>query len=164
LEKGKAAKERLAPLLTAHTVFGVTKKYGSSVDDCPGYEAWPPCARHFLIMYLFTRTQDIQKNNSKMNNSQKSTQHKLTTTPTMRSGKRLQMNLDCVPIHHGTKQADDNGNSYKKVLPPPVAETVISNSQLLTSGIGTGEFGMNPACKGSAIAFLWLSKTTCFQD
>ena len=98
--------------------------------------------------------------------SQKTTQHKLTTTPTMRSGKRLQMNLDRVQIHHGTKQADDNGNSYKNssrtILPPPVVETVISSSQSLMSSIGIGEFGMNPACRGSAVAFSMAVKDHLF--
>ena len=105
----------------------------------------------------------------------KTTQHKLTTTTTMRSGKklqmksgkRLQMNLDSVQIHHGIKQeADHNGNSQNQssrtILPPPVVETVVSSSQSLTSSIGIGEFGMNPARRGTAATFSVAVKDQLF--
>ena len=84
----------------------------------------------------------------------------------MRSGKRLQMNLDNVQNDHGKKRADDNGNGNKNksrnMLPPPVVETVISSSQSLTSSIGVGEFGMNPARRGSAVAFSMAVKDNLF--
>ena len=88
----------------------------------------------------------------------------------MRSGKRLHMNLDSVQIRQGTrKHADDsiNSNSQKKssstaILPPPVVETVVSSSQSLTSSIGIGEFGMNPARRGSAVAFSMAVKDHLF--
>jgi len=101
----------------------------------------------------------------------KTTQHKLTTTPTtMRSDKKLHMNLNSVQIRQGTrKHADDsiNSNSQKKssstaILPPPVVETVVSSSQSLTSSIGIGEFGMNPARRGSAVAFSMAVKDHLF--
>ena len=88
----------------------------------------------------------------------------------MRSGKRLQMNLDSVQIRQGTrKHADDsiNSNSQKKssstaILPPPVVETVISSSQSLMSSIGIGEFRKNPARRGSAVAFSMAVKDHLF--
>jgi len=88
----------------------------------------------------------------------------------MRSGKRLHMNLDSVQIRQGTrKHADDsiNSNSQKKssstaILPPPVVETVVSSSQSLTSSIGIGEFGMDPARRGSAVAFYVAVKDHLF--
>ena len=88
----------------------------------------------------------------------------------MRSDKRLHMNLNSVQIHKGTrKHADDsiNTNSQKKssstaIVPPPVVETVVSSSQSLTSSIGIGEFGMNPARRGSAVAFSMAVKDHLF--
>jgi hypothetical protein len=76
------------------------------------------------------------------------------------------MNLDSNQIHHGKKEPRGNGNSSKNssgtILPPPVVETVVSSSQSLTSSIGIGEFGMNPARKGSAAAFSMAVKDHLF--
>ena len=51
-----------------------------------------------------------------------------------------------------------NGGSQ----PPPVVETVVSSSQSLTSSIGIGEFGMNPARRGNAAAFSMAVKDNLF--
>ena len=87
-------------------------------------------------------------------------------TTTMRSGKILKMNLDSVQIHHGQKQPERNGNSSSNrsgtIVPLQVVETVVSSSQSLTSSIGIGEFGMNPARKGSAVTFAMAVKDNLF--
>jgi hypothetical protein len=86
----------------------------------------------------------------------------------MKSGKKLTMNLSSIQGDAGKKHKASSGDTSKKsngpILPLPVVETVVSNSQLLTSsiGIGIGEFGMNPARKGSALAFSMAVKDQLF--
>jgi len=48
------------------------------------------------------------------------------------------------------------------IVPPPVVETVISSSQSQTSSIGIGEFGMNPARRGTAANFSMAVKENLF--
>jgi hypothetical protein len=94
------------------------------------------------------------------------TQHNNTTT--MKSGKKLRMNLGSIQGNDGKKHTRSSDNTSKNSngpnLPPPVVETVVSSSQSLASsiGIGIGEFGMNQACKRSAIGFSMAVKDQLF--
>ena len=93
----------------------------------------------------------------------KSNTHKLTTMMTMRSNSRLIMNLGGIQGNPKKPQQKGNGKAKKdSILPPPVVKAVVSSSQSLTSSIGIGEFGMNPACKGSAVAFSMAVKDHLF--
>jgi hypothetical protein len=98
----------------------------------------------------------------------KSNTHKFTTMMTMRDNSRLIMNLGGI---QGNPEKKTNTEVMKillrlasngGILPPPVVKTVISSSQLLTSSNGIGEFGMNPACRGSAVAFYMAVKDHLF--
>ena len=81
----------------------------------------------------------------------------------MRGNRKLIMNLGGIQGNPEKPQQKGNGNTSKdSILPPPVVETVVSSSQSLTSSIGIGEFGMNPACKGSAVAFSMAVKDHLF--
>ena len=81
----------------------------------------------------------------------------------MKGNSKLVMNLGGIQGNPEKPQQKGNGNTSKdSILPPPVVETVVSSSQSLTSSIGIGEFGMNPACKGSAIAFSMAVKDHLF--
>ena len=72
----------------------------------------------------------------------------------MKGNRKLVMNLGGIQGNPEKPQQKGNGKtSNEGILPPPVVKTVASSSQLLASSIGIGEFGMNPACRGSAIAF-----------
>jgi len=53
-------------------------------------------------------------------------------------------------------------HNYVDTRPPPVSEAVVSSSQSLTSSIGIGEFGMNQARRGSAVAFTMAVKDHLF--
>ena len=81
----------------------------------------------------------------------------------MRGTRKLVMNLGGIQGNPEKPQQKGNGNTSKdSILPPPVVETVVSSSQSLTSSIGIGEFGMNPARKGSAVAFSMAVKDHLF--
>ena len=59
----------------------------------------------------------------------------------MRGNRKLVMNLGGIQGNPEKPQQKGIGNTSKdSILPPPVVETVISSSQLLTSSIGIGEF------------------------
>jgi hypothetical protein len=84
--------------------------------------------------------------------------HKWKNTTTMKSGRTLSMKFASNSQKHAAKkQTEDNHesttNNSVTNQPPTVVETVVSSSQSLTSSIGIGEFGMNQARKGSAMAF-----------
>jgi len=57
---------------------------------------------------------------------------------------------------------ETNRNNSVAIEPPTVVETVVSSSQSLTSSIGIGEFGMNQARKGSAVAFSMAVRDNLF--
>jgi hypothetical protein len=81
----------------------------------------------------------------------------------MRSNRKLIMNLGGIQGNPEKPQQKGNGRtSNEGNLPPPVVKTVISSSQLLISSIGIGEFGMNPAHRGSVIAFSMVVKDHLF--
>jgi hypothetical protein len=72
----------------------------------------------------------------------------------MKGNHKLVMNLGGNQGNPEKPQQKGNGKtSNEGNLPPPVVKTIISSSQSLTASIGIGEFGMNPAHKGSAVAF-----------
>jgi hypothetical protein len=83
--------------------------------------------------------------------------HTWTNMTTLRRNKTLTMKFDSIQRNAAKKQTEDNHetttNNSVPIEPPTVVETVISSSQSLMSSIGIGEFGMNQACKGSAVAF-----------
>jgi hypothetical protein len=84
----------------------------------------------------------------------------------MKSGKKMMMSLVNIQGNDGKKQPggyqNTPNNSSRAMLPPPVVETVVSSSQSQTSSIGIGEFGMNPAHRGSAAAFSMAVKDHLF--
>jgi hypothetical protein len=85
----------------------------------------------------------------------------------MKTGKKMTMSLVNLQRSHGKKQTGSNldtsaSGSGAGLLPPPVVETVVSSSQSQTSSIGIGEFGMNPARRGSAAAFSMAVKDHLF--
>ena len=84
----------------------------------------------------------------------------------MRSGRKLIMNLGGSQDNPEKDQHKRNGKESKTsnggILPPQVVETVVSSGQSLASSIGIGEFGMNPARRGSAIAFSMAVKDHLF--
>ena len=81
----------------------------------------------------------------------------------MKGNRKLVMNLGGIQGNPEKPQQKGNGNTSKdSILPPPVVKTVVSSSQLPTSSIGIGEFGMNPARKGSAVAFSMAVKDHLF--
>jgi hypothetical protein len=82
---------------------------------------------------------------------------------TMKSNCKLIMNLHGIQGNPEKPQQKGNGKtSNEGILPPPVVKTVVSSSQLLTSSISIGEFGMNPACRGNAVAFSMVVKDHLF--
>jgi hypothetical protein len=52
-----------------------------------------------------------------------------------------------------------NGDSTE---PPALVETIVSSSSSLTSSLGIGEYGMNPARRGNAVAFAMAIKDNLF--
>jgi hypothetical protein len=83
----------------------------------------------------------------------------------MKSGKTLMMTFGCIQGNAAKKQQEDKDetrNNSVPIQPPTVVKTVASSSQSLTSSIGIGEFGMNQACRGSAVAFSMAVKDHLF--
>jgi hypothetical protein len=85
----------------------------------------------------------------------------------MKSNKTVTMKFGSIKGNAAKKKQEDNheihrNNSVPSIQPPPVVETVSSSSQSMTSSIGIGEFGMNQARRGSAVAFSMAVKDHLF--
>ena len=77
------------------------------------------------------------------------------------------MNLGPFKEKYGNKPPGGSRDTQERqkgvVQPPPaVVETVMSSGQSLTSSIGIGEFGMNPAHRGNAATFSMAVKDNLF--
>jgi hypothetical protein len=100
-----------------------------------------------------------------MENSRNFTTHFHTTQhnsfrPTTMSKQKLNMTF-CNQKGEDTTNKIQRGSKGSTKL-PALVETAISSSSSLTSSIGIGEFGMNPACKGNAAAFSMAIKDNLF--
>jgi hypothetical protein len=81
----------------------------------------------------------------------------------MKSNPKLIMNLCGIQGNPEKPQQKGNGKtSNEGILPPLVVETVVSSSQSLTSSIGIGEFGRNPAHRENAVAISMSVKDHLF--
>ena len=101
-----------------------------------------------------------------MENSRNFTTHFHTTQhnsfrPTTMSKQKLNMTF-CNQKGEDTTNKIQRGSKGSTKL-PALVETAISSSSSLTSSIGIGEFGVNPACKGNAAAFSMAIKDNLFQ-
>ena len=84
----------------------------------------------------------------------------------MKSNKQLTMKFGSIQGNATKKQQENNHvttrNNSVPIQPPTVVKTVISSNLSMMSSIGIGEFGMNQARKGSAVAFSMAVRDNLF--
>ena len=76
------------------------------------------------------------------------------------------MNFDGSHLNRGKdseKRGEKKDNNEGKKGPPKVVNTVPSSSQLQTSSIGIGEFGMRAAKQGNPATFSWAVEMLLFK-
>ena len=84
------------------------------------------------------------------------------TKPAKTSVKMRFDNLRRGPDTVSAKSGEQRNELF--VQPPQIVETVVSSGQSQASSIGIGEFGMNPAQKGNAVAFSIAVKENLFRQ